>query len=77
MRELMSKRLAAAKPDRQTILQFIEWLAACHNGRLTILLPSGSCQDVDVDAELDTFHGIDRTRLACEKPLYGTPETPA
>lgn len=70
MRETMQTRLALSLPDRKTICQFLEFVAE-RCGKLAIVLPSGTAQEIDFDAELDVFHGIDRERLAKEDALDG------
>lgn len=70
MRNMMGVRLLKSMPDRRTILEFIEWLEFTHGGKLTILLPSGSNQEIGVETELDRFHDIDRQRLAEERERY-------
>ncbi len=74
MRQRMQERVATAKDDRKTILQFFEWLKTRYHGKLSVLLTSGTSMDLDVSAELDEFYDIDRDRLQTEDALYGPTE---
>jgi len=74
MRETIQRRLAETKQDRATIVQFLQWLAIRH-GPVCCLLASQTPQHVDLDAELDEFHDIDRVRLEEENKRNGPPPT--
>ena len=71
MREWMRERLKNSMRDRKTIIEFVEWLEVRNGGKVSILLPSGSPQEVNVESDLDDFHDIDRQRLEDEKKRYG------
>ena len=71
MRETMQTRFLAADADRRTIMQFIKWVEKRNGGKLSILLPSGTNQDLVVGNALDEFHDIDRVRMAVEDERYG------
>lgn len=65
MRKTMQRWLSECKSDRDTIVEFLNWIEHRY-GKLVIHLGTGSVQEIDFAAELDAFHGIDRNRLAEE-----------
>ena len=71
MREMMQQRMLASISDRKTICEFLDWVEKRNGGKLSILLPSGTNQKFDANADLDEFYDISRTRLAEEDARYG------
>jgi len=70
MRKSMQQCMSGCKPDRDTIIEFLDWIEHRY-GKLVAHLGSGSVQEIDFAAELDAFHRIDRDRLAEENAKWG------